>query len=111
MAFRALQGWIWHELRLCRYDCILGVAPARRGAVRVPGRGELCLDDAPGRGICPAFSGTGLRPVVSGVAPDTGARRKAAFDSTITILPPSKLPTKSGATSDMTGAMPVPPQL
>ena len=53
--------------------------------------------------------GTGLRPVVSGVAPETGESAKVAIMPH--AYPEPCLPTKSGATPDLTGVTPVPPLL
>jgi hypothetical protein len=53
------------------------------------------------------MGGTGLRPVVSGVAPETGSGRTAARPSSSLSNPCSA--TKSGATPDLTGVTPVPP--
>jgi hypothetical protein len=51
--------------------------------------------------------GTGLWPVVSGVPPETVEGR--AVLRVPRIVSNARLPTKSGATPDLTGVTPVPP--
>jgi hypothetical protein len=54
------------------------------------------------------IGGTGLRPVVSGVTPETVCDDEYFFQRPPTRMP--RLPAKFGGTPNLTGATPVPPK-